>query len=76
MRCYETYHRTERDQVLPHIHTTVGEMGDRQLINTSLSATIQFLTEMLVVEVTTPTMTRPRDADLFDVPLLTFDAGS
>jgi hypothetical protein len=39
-----------------------------------LGATVQFLTEMYVVEVADPTWTRPRNPDLYDVPLLTFDA--
>jgi hypothetical protein len=37
-----------------------------------LAATVQFLVEMVVVEVTAPTLTRTRDRQLYDVPLLTF----
>lgn len=36
-------------------------------------AEAQFLRELLIVEVMQPTMTRPRDPDLHDVPLLRFD---
>jgi hypothetical protein len=31
---------------------------------------VQFLTEMMLIEVAQPTMLRRRDADLYDVPLL------
>jgi hypothetical protein len=37
-----------------------------------LAARIQFLVEMIVVEVITPAMTRPPNPELYDVPLLTF----
>lgn len=67
----------ERDEVLPHIHTTLGEKARSATGHTShlLSARVLFLTEMLVVEVLAPTMTRPRNAALYDVPLLTFGNG-
>jgi hypothetical protein len=38
-----------------------------------LLARAQFLTEMLVVEILTPEMTRPKDHRLYDVPLITFE---
>jgi hypothetical protein len=38
-----------------------------------LSARVQFLTEMLVVEILAPEMTRPKDHRFYDVPLLTFE---
>lgn len=58
----------------PHIHVTVGEKARSASASTShlLSARVQFLTEMLVLEVLSPTMTRERDSDLYDVPLLAF----
>lgn len=58
----------------PHIHVTVGEKARSAAGYTShlLSAKVQFLTEMLVLEVLSPTMTRERNPDLYDVPLLTF----
>lgn len=37
-----------------------------------LSARVRVLTEMLVVEILAPEMTRPEDHRLYDVPLLTF----
>lgn len=78
MGCGTLAYDAERDEVLPHIHTTVGEKGRSAAGYTShlLSAKVQFLTEMLIVEVTSPAMTRPRNANLFDVPLLTFGEGS
>lgn len=63
----------DRDGVVsPHIHVSVGLKERSATAHTShlLSATVQFLTEMLVVEVASPTMTRVPDPSLFDVPLL------
>jgi predicted DNA-binding protein with PD1-like motif len=59
----------------PHIHVTVGEKARSAGASTShlLSARVQFLTEMLVFEVLSPTMTRNRNASLYDVPLLAFE---
>ncbi len=64
----------DNDEVLPHIHTSLGEKRRSAVAHTShlLDATVQFLVEMLVVEVLSPTMTRPGNPDLYDVPLLTF----
>jgi hypothetical protein len=39
-----------------------------------LGATVQFLNEMYVVEVANTTWTRPRNPNLYDVPLMTFEA--
>ncbi|MEY9956710.1 PPC domain-containing DNA-binding protein [Streptacidiphilus sp. MAP5-52] len=60
--------------VLPHIHVTAGIKGDDANGKTShlLSARVQFLSELLITEVASPSMTRPRNPDLYDVPLLTF----
>ncbi|MFI0218256.1 DUF296 domain-containing protein [Streptomyces lydicus] len=60
--------------VLSHVHLAAGLKGDNADGRTShlLSARVQFLSELLVVEVAGPTMTRPRNPDLYDVPLLTF----
>ncbi|WP_034088325.1 PPC domain-containing DNA-binding protein [Streptacidiphilus albus] len=60
--------------VLPHIHLAAGIKGDSAAGRTShlLSARVQFLSELLITEVAAPTMTRPRNPDLYDVPLLTF----
>lgn len=65
----------DTDTVLPHIHVSVGLKTHSATAYTShlLDATIQFLTEMYVVEVTGPNMSRPRQSQLYDVPLLTFD---
>ena len=66
------------DSVLPHIHVTVGEKARSANGYTShlLSAQVQFLTEMVLVEVVAPEITRPRNPDLYDVPLLAFGADS
>jgi predicted DNA-binding protein with PD1-like motif len=63
-------------KILPHIHVSVGLKEHSATAHTShlLSATVQFLTEMLVIEVAEPRMGRERDANLYDVPLLRFDS--
>jgi predicted DNA-binding protein with PD1-like motif len=63
----------ETGLVSPHVHVTLGEKARSAVGHTShlLSARVQFLVEMVVVEVVSPVMTRPRNADLYDVPLLT-----
>lgn len=71
------YDETEQ-RILPHIHVSVGLKEHSATAHTShlLSAKVQFLTEMLLVEVSSPAMRRERDPDLYDVPLLRFgDAG-
>ena len=64
----------ETGTVLPHIHVSVGLKAHSAAAHTShlLGAKIQFLTEMYVVEVAGPRFSRRRNADLYDVPLLTF----
>lgn len=63
------------DAVTPHIHVTVGLKEHSATGHTShlLGATVQFLTEMLVIEVAAPHMHRIRQPDLYDVPLLRFE---
>ena len=61
-------------RVAPHIHVSVGLKEHSATGHTShlLGAKVQFLTEMLVIEVTNPPMHRTPDPDLYDVPLLQF----
>jgi predicted DNA-binding protein with PD1-like motif len=69
-----TIARDDADGIFPHIHTSAGLKEHSATAHTShlLAATIQFLTEMIIVEVDAPEITRPRDHNLYDVPLLTF----
>lgn len=62
------------DQVAPHIHVSVGLKALSATGYTShlLGAKVQFLTEMLVIEVISPLMLRIREPALYDVPLLRF----
>ncbi|WP_018349054.1 PPC domain-containing DNA-binding protein [Longispora albida] len=64
----------ESDTVQPHIHIAVGlkERSATGLTSHLLSAQVQFLTEMIIVEVLEPQMRRVRQPDLYDVPLLRF----
>jgi predicted DNA-binding protein with PD1-like motif len=75
MGCGTLAYDADTDTVLPHIHTSLGEKARSATGHTShlLSAQVQFLVEMLVVEVTSPVMTRPKNPGLYDVPLLTFN---
>lgn len=68
----------ESDQIVPHIHVSAGLKERSATGHTShlLNGTVQFLVEMVIVEVTAPQMTRPRNPDLYDVPLLTFATDS
>ena len=72
--CGTLAYDAEQDTILPHIHVAVGEKARSANGYAShlLGARVQFTTEMIVVEVTSPTMTRPRNPALYDVPLLRF----
>jgi predicted DNA-binding protein with PD1-like motif len=67
-------HDPADQQLQPHIHVTVGLKAHSATGHTShlKSATVQFLTEMLIIEVTHPQMQRRRHPALYDVPLLQF----
>lgn len=60
--------------ILPHIHVSAGPKAQSADSRTShlLSAKVQFLSELLIVEVAPPTTTRPRNPDRYEVPLLMF----
>ncbi|MDG4793021.1 DUF296 domain-containing protein [Micromonospora sp. WMMD1082] len=60
--------------ITPHIHITVGLKEHSATAHTShlLDATVQFLTEMLIIEVTAPTMHRLPNPNLHNVPQLHF----
>jgi predicted DNA-binding protein with PD1-like motif len=62
------------NSIAPHIHVTVGLKEHSATGHTShlLDATVQFLTEMIIVEITEPTLHREKQPDLYDVPLLQF----
>lgn len=64
----------EEDRYLPHIHVSVGLKEQSAVGHTShlLRAEVQFLTEMMFVEIASPTMSRVRDPNLYDVPLLRY----
>lgn len=61
-------------RIQPHIHVTVGLKQHSATGHTShlLGARVQFLTEMILTEVTAPALRRRPDRDLYDVPLLRF----
>ncbi|MFY1595932.1 PPC domain-containing DNA-binding protein [Micromonospora sp. WMMD737] len=59
-------------KILPHIHITAGLKEHSATAHTShlLDATVQFLTEMLIIEVASPAMRRLPNPGLHDVPQL------
>ncbi|MEV5835539.1 DUF296 domain-containing protein [Nocardia sp. NPDC052112] len=67
----------ETNQIRPHIHVAVGLKEHSATGHTShlLAAKVQFLTEMLIIEVAHPDMHRTAEPSLYDVPLLTFESG-
>jgi predicted DNA-binding protein with PD1-like motif len=72
--CGTLAYDTKTGAVLPHIHTSLGEKARSATAHTShlIGARVQFLVEMVVVEVTSPIMTRPKNPAMYDVPTLTF----
>ena len=60
------------DRLMPHVHVSLGLKGQGATAFTShlLSAQVQVVAEMLVIEVESPQMARVRNPN--DVPLLTF----
>lgn len=64
----------QQARIVPHVHTTLGlkERSATGYTSHLLAASVQFLVEMVLVEVTAPAMTRPADPELYDVPRLTF----
>jgi predicted DNA-binding protein with PD1-like motif len=74
MGCGTLAYDADRGEIVPHVHATLGEKARSAAGYTShlMSARVQFLVEMVVVEVVSPLMTRPRHPELYDVPLLEF----
>jgi predicted DNA-binding protein with PD1-like motif len=60
--------------LMPHLHVACGHKEHSAVGHTShlLGARVQFLVEMVVVEVADPGLVRRRNPDLYDVPLLGF----
>ena len=65
----------QAERIVPHVHDDARDSKSaRPTGYTShlLEARVQFLVEMILVEVAAPAMTRPPDPGLYDVPLLVF----
>lgn len=65
-----------QDAILPHIHVSVGlkELSATGYTSHLLEATVQLLTEMVVVEVVAPDLRRHSNPALYNIPLLRFGA--
>lgn len=63
-----------KNQVRPHVHVAVGLKEHSATAHAShlISARVQFLTEMLLIEIAAPRMSRFPDRGIYDVPLLGF----
>ena len=74
LSCGTIAYDEQAGRIVPHIHTTLGLKEHSATGYTShlLAARVQFLVEMILVEVTAPAMTRPADPDLYGVPRLVF----
>lgn len=61
--------------IAPHIHVAVGIKARSATGHTShlVNANVQFTCEMTIVEITDPHLTRQKQPDLFDVPILRLD---
>ena len=61
-------------EIRPHVHISLGlkEHSANGYTSHLLAAQVQFLVEMILVEITAPAMSRPPDPSLYDVPRLTF----
>lgn len=60
--------------IKPHVHIAVGlkALSANGYTSHLLAATVQFLVEMVIVEVARPSMSRRINPDLFDVPQLRY----
>jgi predicted DNA-binding protein with PD1-like motif len=65
-----------QDTIIPHIHVSVGLKQNSATGYTShlLEATVQLLTEMVVVEVLSPELRRRPDPGRYNLPILGFGA--
>lgn len=68
-----TYDEVEA-RLQPHIHVSLGEKSRsaRALTSHLFRAQVQFLTEMLIVEVLEPKLERVVNPNLYSIPLMTF----
>lgn len=75
MGCGTFSYDPEKSAIVPHVHVTVGLKQHSALAYSShlMTAKIQYLTEMFIIEVDSPEMRRPVHAALYDVPMLTFE---
>jgi predicted DNA-binding protein with PD1-like motif len=60
--------------LVPHVHLSLGVRSRSAAAHTShlLSARVQFIVEMVIVEVTSPRMIRKVSPDIFGLSLLSF----
>ena len=65
-----------RDTIAPHIHVSAGlkELSATGYTSHLLEATVQLLTELVLVEVVSPVMRRTADPGRYNLPILDFGA--
>jgi predicted DNA-binding protein with PD1-like motif len=64
----------ETGKILPHFHISVGNRLNSATAHTShfISGTVQFLIEVVLVEVLSPSLERITDENVFNLKLLSF----
>jgi predicted DNA-binding protein with PD1-like motif len=64
----------KNNKISPHIHVAVGLKPHSAMGHTShlLSAKVQFLVEMVLVEIAKPNLKRVKNPNLYDIPFLSF----
>ncbi|WP_335989956.1 PPC domain-containing DNA-binding protein [Glycomyces sp. MUSA5-2] len=68
----------QQQKIAPHLHLSVGEKRRSATGYTShlLGATVDFLAELIIQEVTAPQLLREPDPSMYNVPLLRFTPGT
>lgn len=55
-----------------HIHFTAAQAGNKTISGHLVSGIVLYVTELVIVEITGITMTRKKDPEVFNMPLLSF----
>jgi len=72
--CGTIAHDPETGSILPHFHISVGRRLSSATASTShfISGTVQFLIELVIVEVLSPSIVRLTDESVYSLKLLDF----
>lgn len=72
--CGTIAHAPENGSILPHFHISIGRRLNSASASTShfISGTVQFLIELVIVEVLSPSIVRLTDESVYSLKLLDF----